>query len=51
VVEVARASRGGAVQIVEGEHMLVGMRHPCIGDRRPTITDVDAFEFEPPQNV
>ena len=37
------------MQIVEGEHMVVDMRHPLARDRRPAIADVDARKFEPPQ--
>ena len=37
------------MQVVEREHVVVDMRHPLVGDRRPAIADVDARKFEPPQ--
>jgi hypothetical protein len=29
--------------------MIIDMRHPFIGDRRPAGADFDALKFEPPQ--
>src|SRR5438552_2763546 len=50
VIRVGRAGGGeGAMQIVEGEQMVVDMRHPRARDRGPAVADVDACEFEPPQ--
>jgi len=37
------------MQIVESEQMVVDMRHPFVGDRRPAVADVDASKLEPPQ--
>ena len=37
------------MQIVEGEHMVVDMRHPLTRDRPPALADVDAGEFEAPE--
>ena len=46
-----RRTRGGegAMQIVEGEQMVVDMRHPCVRDRRPAVADIDSRKFKPPQ--
>ena len=50
MVGVGRARGGeGAMQIVEGEQMVVDMRHPFVGDGRPAVADVDPRELEPPQ--
>ena len=50
MIRIRRARGGeGAMQIVESEHVVVDMRHPFVGDRRPAVADVDARKFEPPQ--
>ena len=37
------------MQIVEREHMVVDMRHPGARDPFPAIADVDAREFQAPE--
>ena len=41
--------REGAVQIVEGEHVVVDMGHPGARDWPPAIADIGPRQFEPPE--
>ena len=37
------------MEIVEDKQMVVDMRHPCVGERRPAVADINSREFEPPK--
>ncbi len=50
MIGLGRARGGeGAMEIVEGEQMVVDMRHPCLRDRPPAVANVDSGELEPPK--